>query len=349
MKMGVEMKKMKKMSALLGAWLLLAPAVMAAEHEGEGAGNAALRYWMAFAQMKNPPSDGETAQLLEQVAAGEAAWDDSLAAIVQGNREALATMHRGARLSFCEWGYEYDLLADAPIANLPRARALARLNLLLGRWLLTQGKTAEAVEAWLAGVRFSRDFASDGVFIVQYIAGRGLTDHLLALGRAVADGKLDAAGLASIEREVAALPADGFDWSVAARHESETLSGLIAQLQLEEEPLKAMARYFPTKGDEDARRAALASMLGLPEAELSDTQAVWAALQEARELNDALRPDLIAALQEPWGDDDDVFADLDGRARQNPTLWRMWPTLTRVNERRGEVVAARAGLLGRLQ
>ena len=301
---------MKRTCAFLGAWLLLVSGASAAEPERDVGDNAALRYWMAFAQMKNPALSDETAQLLERAAAGEAAWDDSLADIVQGNREALATMHRGTRLSFCEWGYEHDLLADAPIANVARARALGRLNLLLGRWLLHQGKTTEAVEAWLAGVRFSRDVASDGVFISLFIAGRSLTDHLLALGRAVADGKIDAAGLASIEREVAALPADGFDWSVAARHESETISGLTGQLQQAEDPLLELGTYFPFDGDDKARRAARARMLGLSEAELEDRDAVRAALGRARELNDALRPDLIAAFQAPWENDDDVFEAL---------------------------------------
>ena len=38
--------------------------------------NAALRYWMAFAEMQDPPANKATQDLLEKTAAGEAAWDE---------------------------------------------------------------------------------------------------------------------------------------------------------------------------------------------------------------------------------------------------------------------------------
>ena len=340
---------MKRTCALLGAWLLLALGASAAEPEREGGGNAALLYWMAFGQMRNPPSGGETARLLERVATGEVTWDDGVVGIIQENREALATMHRGTRLSTCDWGYEYAQLANAPIANVPRARALARLNLLLGRWLMQRGRTTEAVEAWLAGVRFSRDVAADGPYISVIVAARSLRDHLLALDRAISRGEIDVVGRARIKDAVAALPGAGFDWSVAARHESETISGLIAQLQQAEDPLLQLSTNFPVDGDENTRRASWAQMLGLRAAELSNRDAVRTKLERARELNDAIRPDLVAAFQRPWEDGGDAFEALDARARRAPALARMWPSATRLNERRGEVVAARAELLGRLQ
>ena len=74
---------MKRTCALLGAWLLLALGASAAEPEREGGGNAALLYWMAFGQMRNPPSGGETARLLERVATGEVTWDDGVVGIIQ--------------------------------------------------------------------------------------------------------------------------------------------------------------------------------------------------------------------------------------------------------------------------
>ena len=37
--------------------------------------NAALRNWMAFAEVKDPPSDKATQELLEKTAAGESSWD----------------------------------------------------------------------------------------------------------------------------------------------------------------------------------------------------------------------------------------------------------------------------------
>src|SRR5262245_32006022 len=91
-------------------------------------GNAALRYWMAFALMENPPAQGDAAARLEKVAEGHEPWSESLAPFVEKNREALATLQRGTRLAPCDWGLEHELRAEAPIAHVPRARALARLN-----------------------------------------------------------------------------------------------------------------------------------------------------------------------------------------------------------------------------
>src|SRR5258706_15667059 len=39
--------------------------------------NGALRYWMAFAELQDPPADKATAELLEKTAAGEAPWDEA--------------------------------------------------------------------------------------------------------------------------------------------------------------------------------------------------------------------------------------------------------------------------------
>ena len=39
--------------------------------------NAALRYWMAFAEMKDPPADKSLQDLLERTSVGQAAWDEA--------------------------------------------------------------------------------------------------------------------------------------------------------------------------------------------------------------------------------------------------------------------------------
>jgi hypothetical protein len=42
--------------------------------------NAALRYWMAFAEMKDPPADKSLQDLLERTSVGQAAWDEAFMA-----------------------------------------------------------------------------------------------------------------------------------------------------------------------------------------------------------------------------------------------------------------------------
>src|SRR2546427_12411507 len=39
--------------------------------------NAALRYWLAFADLQDPPTDKATAELLEKTAAGGGAWGEN--------------------------------------------------------------------------------------------------------------------------------------------------------------------------------------------------------------------------------------------------------------------------------
>ena len=55
--------------------------------------NAALRYWMAFAEMQDPPADQTTQALLEKTAVGQVSWDEArLGPILDSNSDALQTM-----------------------------------------------------------------------------------------------------------------------------------------------------------------------------------------------------------------------------------------------------------------
>jgi hypothetical protein len=292
--------------------------------------NAALRYWMAFAQMENPAAGGEVAEHLERVAGGKEPWDESLAPIVRRNEAALATMHRGTRLERCDWGYETEMLADAPIANVPRARALARLNVLHGLRLWQQERRPEAVEAWLAGIRFARHIAEGGPLLSALVSTGSLRAHLGALTRAVGERKLDPASVARLQREIAALREDGIDWGAVARQESENVSASLAALERAHDPVAMLRKYFP---DEPT----------------ADPGAVRAAARRVRALNDELRPRLVAAFQAPYEDAREALRELDARAGQDPLLRRTWPSSARVNESRRDLAQARAELLAALR
>jgi len=95
--------------------------------------NAALRYWLAFADLQDLPTDKATGELLEKTAAGEALWDEAkLGPILDKNESAIWRMQRATKLPECDWGLEYDLGPRASIAYVPKARVLARLNTLDG-------------------------------------------------------------------------------------------------------------------------------------------------------------------------------------------------------------------------
>jgi hypothetical protein len=192
-------------------------------HAQAPATNAALRYWMAFALMKDPPADKATADLLEQVALGAAPWDEArLGTILDANADALDIMQRATKLPTCDWGVEYELGSAAPIAHLARARALGRLNVVAGARLVSRGQLPAAVETWLAGVRFSQHVAQGGTLISLLSARLVLTSSLNALARV--SGSLDATHRKEIEVAVRALPEAGFDWTDAMRREGEVLA-----------------------------------------------------------------------------------------------------------------------------
>jgi hypothetical protein len=186
--------------------------------------NAALRYWMAFAVMHDPPADKATADLLSRVAAGTSPWDEAkLGKILDDNREALDIMQRGTTLASCDWGLEYELGPNTPIAHLAKARVLGRLNAVAGTRLAARGQLAQAVDVWLAGVRFSQHVARDGTVISLLSARLSLSPSLASLALAVAQPSLDTAHRQQIATVVRAIPDAGFDWADAMRREADLL------------------------------------------------------------------------------------------------------------------------------
>jgi hypothetical protein len=302
--------------------------------------NAALRYWMAFALMDNPNADGELARRLDQVASGAESWDERLAKIVDSNHEALVTMHRGTRLAACDWGLELEMLADAPMGHLSRARALARLNVLYGMRLAQQGRASEAVDAWLAGARFSRDIAAGGPYLSALVAGQALNIHLRAIAKMVSVKKVDPALLSKVERSLSEMPDAGFDWGAAAETEIGILTGLMSAAEKADDPAKYLVNYFPSPDGKP-----LARRLGLTESQLGDRDRMRAIVRQARALCDELRPQLVTALRGSYASSVEIAKALDVHASGEPLVALGWPFASQINARRGEVMRARAELL----
>jgi len=203
--------------------------------------NAALRYWMAFAEMQDPPADKATADLLEKTAAGEIAWDESkLAPILDANGEAVRTMQRATKLPECDWGLEYSLGPRAAISYVARARVMARLNTLYGMRLAAKGDSQGATDAWLAGIRFSQHLAKGGSLIFSLVAKTALLSNVHALMQAARSGVLHEAQRAQIRSIARALPEAGFDWSEALHFEETPLEIGVQQLAAASSP----AEYY---------------------------------------------------------------------------------------------------------
>ena len=213
---------MKTALTFLLAALML---VVRADAQAPAVTNAALRYWMAFALMKDPPTDQATMELFDRVAAGTSAWDESrLGKFVDDNREALQIMRRATTLSSCDWGLEYELGPNTPIAHLARARVLGRLNGADAARLAARGQTADAVDVWLAGIRFSQHVAKGGTLISLLSAKLSLTPALKSLARVLSQSQVDAARRKEIEATLNAIPQTGFDWADAMKREAELVA-----------------------------------------------------------------------------------------------------------------------------
>lgn len=184
--------------------------------------NAALRYWMAFALMQDPPAEPATADLLAQVSAGDADWDEArLGPILDLNAGALGVMQRATTLPLADWGVEYSLGPSAPIVHLPKARVLSRLNTLHGHRLLAMGDVSRAADTWLTGLRFTLHIAAGGSLISVLSARTAFVANARALGDTV--GRLPNQMRSNAARELAMMPADVFDWSAAMSLEARLL------------------------------------------------------------------------------------------------------------------------------
>jgi len=287
--------------------------------------NAALRYWMAFAEMQDSSADQATQELLEKTVTGKAAWDEAkLAPILDANSDAIQMMQRAAKLPDCDWGLEYSRGPRASIAYAPRARALARLNTLEGMRQMAKGDSQSAVNTWLAGIRFSQDLAHGGPLIFALMAKSALLPDLRALGDAARNGQMSETQKEQVFTVVKALPEDGLDWGSAWGIESTTVEQLLHELQTAPDP---SAAYTAIMGDPAPKQ-------GLPPTSQD--------VQEYREYMLAVQ----AALREPPMkaktrlDDLQRRKDSLGEVEQNAI-----PNPQKSNAARIEIMTARAELM----
>jgi hypothetical protein len=287
--------------------------------------NAALRYWLAFADIQDPPTDKATAGLLEKTAAGEAPWDEAkLGSILDKNETAIWRMQRATKLPECDWGLEYDLGPRASIAYVPKARVLARLNTIYGMRLAAKGDSQKAVDTWLAGIRFSQHLANGGSLIFSLVAKMGLISNFHALTQEAESGALSAEQKRQIEAAAHALPDTGLDWGQALRYEEDPLNVAIKQMSEAASP----ATYY----QEMMGRPAPGNYVPPTSDEITAFHKLMASAEKALRLQpDAASEQLITIQESAKG--------------LHPFFRDAMPSLTRVNDARIEVQLARAQLL----
>jgi hypothetical protein len=218
--------------------LLLTPAFADAQQKApQETRNAALRYWMAFAEMKDPASDKTTQDLLEKTAAGDTTWDEAkLGPILDVNANAIAIFQRATKLPDCDWGLEYSQGPRASIAYAPRARVIARLNTLQGMREMSKGHSQTAVDTWLDGIRFTNHLARGGSLIFALIAKSSLLPNLNVLAAEAGRGHLNASQKQQIAAAIKTFPQDGFDWPAAWNQEASSSTQFFEDLRKSANP-----------------------------------------------------------------------------------------------------------------
>ncbi len=287
--------------------------------------NAALRYWMAFAEMQDQPTDKTTQELLEKTATGEAAWDEKkLGAILDANNEAIRIMQRATKLPKCDWGLEYNEGPRASIAYASRARALARLNTLEGMREMANGNSQAAVDTWLAGVRFSEHLANGGSLIFALIGKSMILPNLHALAIEAKQGHFSDSQKRQISVPLKQMREDGFNWAAAWGFEESSGEQFLLELESAKNP---GAVYESLMGEP------IPSGTKLPSSEdVSHYREYMKAVQDALNM-----PPATAKMQ---------LSALETQRRTLPELAQnIIPIAQKANEARAEVFAARNELL----
>lgn len=310
-------------NALLFVLLLALPVLSQVPKGAED--NAALRYWNAFAQMTDLQLNDAQSKELQSMANGAAPWNEAtFGELLDENAGAVETMVRGTALPYCVWGIDYKLAANAPIPQVGRGLALARLNVLTAERLAIKGKGREATDHLIAGLRFAGDLSAGMSLVGAEIDAAALTaDFNIALSLAH-NGKLKAADKARYIAAVRALPADGLDWSHAIRLEGQSIHADLEQLRASKDPAKTLeawgiANYVKTDP-------------GVSEADIQQLDEVMAEAARVFRHSPSTNAEAVGRLQ-------------DRASKLRPVCAALVPSLAIPNERRKQLEALRQQVL----
>ena len=113
---------------------------------------------------------------------------------------------------------------------------MARLNTLAGMRLAARGQISQAIDAWVAGVRFSQHLAQGGSVISLLTARVALHSNLQALSQAIATASITEEQRKQIQVALLAIPDTAFNWANA--------------VQLEESGLEIFVQRRPFRSDQ---------------------------------------------------------------------------------------------------
>lgn len=204
------MTRLRILIPVLMAMLAMVAAANAQQvSEDQLATNAALKYWHAFAFI--PEYDEPQKEIIWNW--HNVAFDKAAVEVIRKGDWSLTYLHRGAALPQCVWGL--DIEADGAECYFPylgKARQLARLAFLRGRYRFENGDEDGGIADALAVLKLARDAGRDQL-LVSFLVRTSIEDdnhnptavHLLASYLPT----LSPDGLRKLKAGLEALPAPG--------------------------------------------------------------------------------------------------------------------------------------------
>jgi hypothetical protein len=163
-------------------------------------GNAALKYWQAFATLPMF-NDAENKKLAEVLTTP---LNDLARKILTDADYSLAMMHYGAAQPRCDWGvgHEEGIFTRLPQAN--AARVLTNLACLSARMRFEAGQSDKAIDDIVAGMTLGRRCSLTGTNIML-LCGYAIEQRMIEV-LALQLPKLDAKLIPDLKNRLAALP-----------------------------------------------------------------------------------------------------------------------------------------------
>lgn len=291
--------------------------------------NAALRYWAAFAEMKDQTIDDATSKLMDEVLSGTTAFDEQrLGPIVDENSFAIRGLQRGTALSECNWGLDYSLGSAVPLAHLPKARVLARLNALYGARQLAKGDANGAVNTWLAGLRFAQCVGAGIGLIGNLSAKPAFEANLHLLTAAAQSGAINSDLHNKVRTQLRQLPPEGLNW----------IDSIKAEQWASEEGLKYLAK---APNFQKTYKEFFGSPV--PQAAHPPTAAEIAALR-------SLMSEVVSAFQLPPAQTRERLSAIMAKIHElNPPVQAIVPNFPRLNDSREKLIGEKESLLKALK
>jgi hypothetical protein len=291
--------------------------------------NAALRYWAAFAEMKDQTIDDATSKLMDETLNGSATFDEQrLGPILDANEFAVRGLQRGTALSECNWGLDYSLGSAVPLAHLPKARVLARLNALYGARQLAKGNADGAVTTWLAGLRFAQCVGAGVGLIGNLSAKPAFEANLHLLAAAAQSGAINSDLHSKVRAQLRQLPPEGLNW----------IDSIKAEAWACEESLKYLAK---APNFQETYKEFFGSPA--PQAAHPPTTAEIASLR-------SMMADVVAAFQLPPAQTRERLTAIMARVHDStPAVQAIVPNFPKLNDSREKLIGEKDALLKALK